>query len=110
MTDGLKGLLAALTLVADGVTNSDTDTCKGDFTMVKEILSSTVALAVLTGVALAAPTPPPPPSVNIQIGPAAQPRERVIVKETTIIKEKGDHGKHKGHYKEKKHKKHKKHD
>lgn len=78
--------------------------------MVKEIIGSSIALAVMTGVALAGPPlPPPPPSVNIQIGTPA-PREKVIVRETTVIKEKGDRGKHKGHYKEKKHKKHKKHD
>jgi hypothetical protein len=83
--------------------------------MVKEIFSCTVAIAAMTGIALAAPDAtvrvnvPPPPSVNVQIGTPA-PRERVIVKETTVIREKGDRGKHKGHYKDKKHKKNKKHD
>jgi len=77
------------------------------------VLLGGVAVFVLSNVLFAGPPPlPPPPNVNIQIGAPAPPppAQRVVVRETVVVKEKHDRGKHKGHYKEKKHKKHGKHD
>jgi hypothetical protein len=75
---------------------------------IKEIvLCSIVAVFCMASGVLAGPPLPPPPNVNIQIGAPAPPPERVVVRETVVVKEKKDNGKHKGH---KKHKKHGKHD
>jgi hypothetical protein len=82
---------------------------KGEAMKIKQIvLCSAAVVFILSNVVFAGPPPlPPPPNVNIQIGAPAPP-QRVVVRETIVVKEKRDHGKHKGHYK--KHKKHDKHD
>jgi len=75
------------------------------------VLCSAAAVFILSNAVFAGPPlPPPPPNVNIQIGAPPPPAQRVVVRETVVVKEKHDNGKHKGHHKEKKHKKHGKHD
>ena len=69
------------------------------------VLCSAALIFILSTVVFAGPPLPPAPNVNIQIGAPAPP-ERVVVRETIVVKEKRDHGKQKGHYKNKKHKKH----
>ena len=74
------------------------------------VLCSAAVVFIMSNMVFAGPPPlPPHPNVNIQIGAPAPP-ERVIVRETVVIKEKKDNGKHKGDYKNKKHKKYDRHD
>ena len=72
--------------------------------MVKKLGISTVAILVLSGVAVAGTDvrvnvgiPLPPPPIVVEQRPVV-----VHERETVVVKEKKDQGKHKGHYKHKK--------